>query len=430
MDASRKSNQVEKWLPAIVCAMASFFYIYEFIVRVIPSAIAGSLMQAFHLHAGGLGILASSFFWAYTPMQIPAGLLYDRYGPRRLLTISILLCAGATILFATTDNIYLAATARFMMGLTGAFAFIGPLLIGSRWLKSKHFSLFTGIVQLMGCIGAIAGLAPIAALSTHFGWRETNLSIAVLGFIFAIAMWITIRDHPEGHPVSIQQEWESETSRLKQVCHRSQTWWVGVYGLTTWAPITVLATLWGTPFLSSVYHIDATHAGGLISMIWVGIAVGSPLIGWWSNFIHSRRIPMWICSSLAILSSLGVIYSGAVPRWEMSCLLFALGVSAGGQVVSFGTVLDNNSDKVMGTAVGFNNMAVIAGAIVLQPLVGFLLSFFWNHDMQGGIPVYSSHEFHIALAIVPIVSLAGLFLGLFAVRETHCVRKFPTEGKS
>jgi len=75
-------------------------------------------------------------------------------------------------------------------------------------------------------------------------------------------------------------------------------------------------------------------------------------------------------------------------------------------------------------------MAVIAGAIVLQPLVGFLLSFFWNHDMQGGIPVYSSHEFHIALAIVPVMSFLGLLLSVFAVKETHCVRKFPTEGKS
>ena len=424
---------LERWLPIIVCSMASFFYIYDFLVRVVPSAITHPLMQAFHANAAGLGLLASAFFWGYAPMQIPAGLLYDHFGPRKLLSISILSCALATIAFSLTHDLVLASFCRFVMGFTGAFAFIGPLLIASRWFPPERFSFFTGVVQFMGCVGAIVGLSPIAALSHAFGWRQANILIALGGIAASALIWLIIRDYPPDRNVflvaSEVKEVEKPTTalrRLFEVCRLRQTWWIGLYGFSVWAPIDIIATLWGTPFLMSLYNISATKASGLVSIIWVGIGLGSPLIGWWSNYIHRRCLPTWICSILAFGAGIGMIYSGPIPLVWMAVLLFVLGFSAAGQIISFGLVLDNQRDAVMGTAVGFNNMVVILGGVFLQPLVGFLLSFFWHHEMRHGIPYYSMFEYHRALIIVPIVSLVGLFTSLFLIEETRCERKFPS----
>ncbi len=420
------SPRLARFLPIAVCSLASFFYIYEFTVRIAPSAMVDELMNAFSIRATGFSLLAAMFFYGYAPMQIPAGLLYDKIGPRFLLSLSTFLCALATVAFALTDSIAIAAVCRLVMGITASFAFIGALIIASRWFPPRYFALFAGIVQFMGCIGAIVGLAPIAALTTSIGWRSATVWMALVGVIFAVLMWLIIRDYPAGVKPLRSETHHYFRVRLTEVCTHPQTWWVALYSFTCWAPIDIFASVWGPSFLSNLYHINATKAAGLISLIWVGIAVGSPLAGWWSNHINRRCFPMLVCSLIGLVSSLLVIYGGTLPEWLMSIALFFFGVSASSQVIGFGLVLDNNRDDVMGTAVGFNNMAVVSGAVLLQPLVGFMLEAVWSHTTVDGLAFYSIGEFHIALAMIPLVCLLGIACSLWMVKETRCQRKFPT----
>ncbi len=412
--------------PLVVCSLASFFYIYEFTVRVAPSAMSDDLMSSFGIQASGFSILAAMFFYGYTPLQIPAGLLYDRVGPRFLLSLSTLLCALATAAFALTTHIEFAYFCRLIMGVTAAFAFIGALIIASRWFPPRHFALFAGIVQFMGCIGAIVGLAPIAALTGHLGWRPATMMIAAVGVVFSILMWLIIRDYPAGYQLNLEKKHERPHNRLKAVCQNSQTWWVALYSLTCWAPIDIFATVWGTPYLMNLYHTNATKAAAGISLIWLGIAIGSPVAGWWSSHINRRRTPMIVCSCIGLVASIAVLYCGALPKPIMAVFLFLFGVSASSQVIGFGLVLDNNRDAVMGTAVGFNNMAVITGGALLQPLVGFILDIIWNHEYINGIPFYSIQEFQKAMSMVPVICILGIICSVWFIKETHCKRKHPT----
>ena len=419
----KKSNGL---LPIFVCSLASFFYIYEFTVRIAPSAMVDELMSSFDIHAAGFSLLAAMFFYGYAPLQVPAGLLYDKVGPRLLLSVATFLCALATIAFGFTENIAIAYICRLVMGITAAFAFIGALLVASRWFPPRHFALFAGVVQFMGCIGAIVGLAPIAALTAAIGWRTATFWIAAVGILFALLMWLVIRDYPKGvKPVRSETHNHCKV-RLTEVCASKQTWWIAIYSFTCWAPIDIFATVWGTPFLSNLYHISTTQAAVYVSIIWIGIAIGSPIAGWWSSHINRRCLPMIICSIIGLISSIIVIYGGTLHPWLMSIALFFLGVSASSQVIAFGAVLDNNRDEVMGTAVGFNNMAVISGGVLLQPLVGFILEAVWNHQMVDGVPYYSISEFHSALIMIPIVCILGIIIGSRLIKETHCQRRHPT----
>lgn len=409
-------------LAVIIVSVSSLFYVYEFFLRVVPSALTGELMSEFHMDARALGIMSSLFFYAYIPMQIPAGLLGDRYGPRKLLSLAALVCAGAIFWFSSTDNYYVLLLTRFLIGLASAFAFIGPLMLAQRWFHPKHFAMITGLIQFMGCLGAIFGGTPLALLSAKYGWHATLYGAAVIGLVLFVLFWLVVRDYPKDYPhtshtqIDTKGEWE----RLKTVTHNPQTWAVGLVGMACWMPIVVFAALWGVPFLQTIYHVDAAHASAMTLWIWVGVAVGSPIVGWWSDKIQSRKLPLYLCFSFALVSSLAVVLMHHLNIVIMDIALFFFGFAAASQVVTFGLVADNNPPSVSGTSVAINNMAVIFGGLIFQPLVGFILRGVWDHKMLNGIPVYSIHAYTLALVSIPIGCFIGLLAITFLIKETHC----------
>ncbi|MCH9769623.1 MAG: MFS transporter, partial [Gammaproteobacteria bacterium] len=184
-------------MPTIIGIVASTFYFYDFIIRVMPMAMTHQLMSSFHIDAGQLSIFFSSFFYGYALMQIPAGTLCDRIGARRLLTIGATICALATIGFSLTNNFTIAIIMRFTMGLTASIAYLGALWVGAHWLGSKRFAMYAGLVQVLGCMGAIIGSAPVAHLTRLYSWQHTALIIACIGAFIAGLNWLVIRDKPK-----------------------------------------------------------------------------------------------------------------------------------------------------------------------------------------------------------------------------------------
>lgn len=410
------------WRATIICSLAMLFYVYEFTLRTVPSAITHELMRDFQIQAAGLGLMTSLFYWGYTPMQIPVGLLYDKLGARLLLTIAMACCVLGTILFGASYNLYLASFAFFIIGFASSFAFIGTLVLASRWFPAKYFAMIAGIVQFMGSIGAVVGQAPISLVTRKIGWHHTLYWLAGIGFIILMLIWTLIRDGGSSYVAKRPQLAKplTELQRLAIVCKNSQTWWTAVYAFTSWAPMILFAGLWGIPFLMVMYHVSAAKAAIGTSILWLGNAFGSPFFGWWSNYIHLRRMPMVVCSIIGFITAIYVLYIPHPPLAMMYIALFFFGVASSGQMISFGVVHDNNPSSVEGTAIGFNNMAVIIGGIILPPMVGLILKFHWNGAMQNNVPIYNLSDYHIALAIIPLCSLLGLVVAKFFIHETRC----------
>lgn len=409
-----------KFLPYIICTLAALFYLYEFVLQVSPGVMTNQLMRDIGLNAASLGVMSAFYYYAYTPMQFPAGLLYDKYGPRLLITIAILICAAGALFFGLTDSLALASAGRFFMGVGSAFSFIGALVLVSRWFPPKYFALLAGVVQLMSSIGAMAGELPLAIVIDRFGWRHTILALAVIGLLLAAAVWLVVKDNPPGAKPVHTEAHAGEAGRLKTVLGSRLFWIIGVYSFTTWAPITAFAALWGVPFLAAMYNIDTKTASAACSMIWLGIGIGSPFIGWWSDHIGKRCLPLVLCSVLAFITSVIVIYAPHVSWKMMYVLLFLFGFAASSQALSFGLVKDVSQPRVVGAAIGFNNMAVVAGGALFQPLIGFILHQRWNGLVENGIPVYNLTDYRWALFVLPVCSFIGIFLALLGLPETRC----------
>jgi len=412
------------FLPYVICLLGAMFYLYEFVLQVSPAVMTSELMRDFQLNAAGLGAMAAFYYYSYTPMQLPAGLLYDRFGTRILITVAIGICTLGAFCFSLTHSVAIASFGRLLMGVGSAFSFIGAILLVSRWLPPQYFALMAGVIQLMSSVGAIAGQAPLAAAIATWGWRSTLFTVAVLGLLLGVFTWFLLKEkNPPAHNNKAHvatNEWQ----RLRKVCGNSQTWWIALFSFMAWAPIVAFAALWGIPFLVVAYGISTKVASTACAMIWVGIGVGSPFIGWWSDKIGRRCLPLTLTAFLGFIAAAITIYFTHLNIvWLYICLFF-IGVGAAGQALSFGLVRDRSDSSIVGTAVGFNNMAVVAGGALFQPLIGILLHWHSTGEMQQGAPVYNLADYQIALILVPLCYLAAALISRFLIKETHCLPQY------
>ncbi len=401
---------------SFIVGLATCFYLYEFFLRVMPTVITQELMQDFNISTATLGHLLAGFFYAYALMQIPAGILCDKYGPKLCLIVSVAVCSAATFLFQATSNFWVAEIARMAIGAVSSCAFIGSLTLSARWFEDRHQALVAGMVQVMGCVGAIFAGPPVAMLVDTCGWRASLYYSAWFGVVLALSYVWCIQDTPHNETKEEQKSQSEPTlTLLKHVSQNPQSWYVGLLAFASWAPIAIFAESWGIPFLSLLQDISRQQATEQVMWVWIAMAVASPIAGWWSNYWQLRKTPILILLSIGLIASSILVYCPPTTPWMVSCLLALLGVSSAAQPITFGMVNDHNKPSAIGTAVAVNNMALIASAMVLQPLTGVLID--WS---QGLHAAPSLIHYQQAFTCVPICCLATILICLLFTKETHC----------
>jgi MFS family permease len=401
--------------------LAAMFLFYEMGVQVSPSMMTSVLMRDMHVDAAVLGLGLGFYFYSYALMQIPAGLLFDRMPTRRLLTIAIFICVLGVVFFAYTTHIWLAALGRFFTGFGSAFAFIGVLVVATKWFEARYFAFLVGLAQLLAAIGAISGEVPLAYLLNHFDWRQASLILAAIGAVLCLLIVVFLRDPPR-MKVRPSDRFESASlwPSLRQVLVNPQSGWLALYAFAAWAPMTAFAELWGVPYLMAVYHLDHAAAATAVAMVWLGVGLTSPVLGWLSDRLGRRCILLNTCAVLGLLASGLVIYVPGIPLLWAHVLLFVFGMGVAGQILSFAVVKDINQSQVSGTAIGVNNMAVVIGGAVFQPLVGWLMHQHFHSVVISDVPQYTVADYRYGLSVVPVCFALGLLASAFFIRETYC----------
>ncbi len=396
-------------------ATGATFYLYEFFLRVLPAVFSQEIMTHLQIHATCFGITTAAFFLSYVPMQVPAGLLGDHFGPKRILAFMTALAGASCLIFVHADHWPQAAFARGLMGFGASFAYLAPLMLAARWLPARHFALTAGLVQAMGCAGALFGTRPVTLLADHYGWLNTLKYAGYAGFALAIILLLTINDHPDPNH-DVQQNVKGSWQNLCRVIRSPQAWYTGLVAFATWAPMSIFTELWGTPFLTESLDISTDAAAHDTGWVWWGVALGGPQFGHLTTLWERRKPPLILGLSLSFVMSLLITYATNMPATLLSCCLFLLGIGCGVQAVTFGLVRDHNQSDTAGTASGFNNMILVMGAMTLQPFTGFLLDQIDHHPQ---IFHYTTHAFHGAFVLIPLSILMGLLITWFALKETY-----------
>lgn len=404
----------------IIWALAAAFYFYEFLLQVSPNIMVPELMGTFHIDAGQLGNLAACYFYIYAVMQIPSGFLLDRYGPRYLLTFGTLICMIGSLLFGTAGHLVQAQIGRFCIGLGGAFAVIGALKLIVNWFPRNRFAFLTGLTITIGMLGAVGGQTPLALLVEAFGWRESMIILGIAGGILSIMIWRTIRDYPPNR-LSSHKKITTPFTGLWQVLKSRPTWLTAIYGGLMFAPSSILGALWGVPFLMASYDITRPVAASIISILFVGWAIGSPTGGYFSDYLNKRALTLLVGTVGALLTLICFLYI-PMPLVLLSATLFAFGFFSSLFLPSYAIVQEINPLQSCATALGLMNMVNMLGGAFGQPIIGWILDQTWRGHFENGIRAYSSANFRIAFLMLPvclIIALCMLFLIHRSLKKIH-----------
>lgn len=405
-----------------VWVLAAGFFFAEYFARVAPSVMVPDLMRVFHVDALSLGALSSFFYYAYVGMQLPVGTLVDRYGAHRLLTTMAGICGLACILFAMSHSLWVASLARFLMGFSAAFAFVGALSLARTWFSPSKFGMLAGATQALGMLGAAVGEAPVSLLVTHFGYRFAMIAIGVVLLVLAVLMALFMRDHPEdviqkseARAKSIQNSlWKN----LRVVLSTRQCWLNGVFVGFLFAPTAAFAELWGATYLHAVYSVPKTVAAGMSGAIFIGFAVSSPLVGWLSDRIKKRK-PIMLASAILSFVFLSLaLYTPHLNSWLVALLLFLYGASNVAVATSYAVASEVVDAEVAATSMSFANMASVIIGALFQPIIGELLVLGWNHVVSHGVPIYSPHDFRVAMLSLPACLLVSI-VSWFFIKESY-----------
>lgn len=410
-------------LPWIVWGLGCIFYFYESLLQVSPSVMGAELMRDFAITSQTLGFLSGIYYYSYSPMQLPCGVLMDHFGPRIMLTIATAVCAISTIAFGVTDSLFMACVARLMIGFGSAFAAVGTMKLAANWFSSDHFALLTGLMVTIGMLGAISGETPLALLVDHNGWRQSMSIMGIIGLILAMLIFIIAKDYPQMSAKTARENKDPEQDPMLKsliaILKNKQLWLIATYGGLMYMATPVFCGLWGVPFLMFKMQIAKSIAANYISLVFIGWAIASPLWGICSNRIGLRKPPMYIGAIGALCTSLLFIYAPIESGWLMGSLLFAFGIFSAGFLCAFSVAKELCNSHYVATGLGFMNMLNMVGIAVAQPFIGFILDRFWAGELINNVRVYPLHAYHIGLSILPIGIFISLLI-LFQVRETYC----------
>lgn len=405
----------------VICTLAAIFYCYEYLLRIEPGVMVAQLMQQFQANATQIGMLSAFYYFIYTPMQIVVGLLSDLYGPRRILTLAITTCAIGSYVFSIATTLEVAAFGRLLIGFGSAFAFVIVLKLAASWLPKRFFALFVGLATALGMLGGMLGSIVLSDMVRNLGWQHTINAGTILGIVLIPLIWLVIRDKPQelpGSGVVNKPQYKATFIGLAKILKKPQMWLNGSIAGLMYLSLSLFAELWGNSFLASVYHLSASNVASANSMVFLGWLVGGPLVGYVSDIVYSRKIPLSIGCLVSALSISLIIYCPQFSAHWLYTLLFIFGVFSSFEVLCFAVSKENNPDNLVATASSFTNLLTMAGGIVCQPLVGRILDNTWSGQITNGIRVYSLANYQLALTILPVAFLLGFIL-TFWLRETH-----------
>jgi len=397
------------WLAAVI------YVIYQFGLQVSVAVFSPELAQDLKLSNSGLGVMAALFPLAYGLTQVPAGVLLDRFSPRFLMTGSAFVCALAAFVFGHAHSELIAGSARFMMGVGAAFAFIGASFLAGRWFAPERFAFFIGLTEMGGMIGAASSDLMAGSLEHLMSWREMFFFVGVFGLTLALGILLIVRDAPPDfqHPQS-----GSEITLEQQVgalLTNKQIWLAGAFYFLSLGSLLGFAGLWNVPFQLS-FDLTVSEAALATALIFIGWGFGSVLGGWLSDRIGRRPI-LFTCVAGHMVFMAIILFTPILPFPVIWFLRLGLGFFGGMNIVAFALACDHAPAAFRGTTLGLINTLGFAGVTVLQILPGLLLS--------GSIEPISTREYEWVLSAYLVALLLAATLLVFT-REGQRASQTPS----
>ncbi|MEU3445912.1 MFS transporter [Streptomyces thermolilacinus] len=385
---------------ALVWGVGVCVYLVAVVFRTSLGVAGLDAADRFHVNASSLSAFSILQLLVYAGMQIPVGLLVDRLGTRKVLTLGIVLFTAGQLGFALSPSYGMALAARALLGCGDAMTFISVLRLGSRWFPARRGPMIVQIAGLFGVVGNLLSTIVLARTLDSLGWTATFAGSSLAGLVVFVLVVAFLKDHPEGfepEPVphagvayvrhQIARAWREPGTRLGMWVH-----------FTTQFPAMVFLLLWGMPFLVEAQGLSRGRAGELLTVVVLSNMVVGLVYGQLIARHHAARAPL----ALGTIGATALVWAGTVtypgdhaPMWLLVALCAVLGACGPASMIGFDFARPANPPERQGTASGIVNIGGFTASMTTLFAIGVLL------DATGG-------SYRVAFSSVFVLQALGV----------------------
>lgn len=373
---------------AIFAAIVAALTMSQF-MRAAVSVVAPDIMAEARLTPEAYGLMAGAFFLGVAVAQVPIGLLFDRFGARITISVSLVVAALGTFGFAAADGFAFLFAGRFVIGVGFASALMGGLVVAARWFPPDRFSQITGLfIAVSAATGLMGAATPMAWLSAAIGWRAAFVVAAVLTLVSAALVWALVRDAPPGHAWHARRP-ESAREQVMgylTILRLPGIGWIMLMAAVGYATLITLVGVWVGPYLHDVHGLDGIARGNVLSALVAGSIVGLLLYGPLDRWADTRKYVV-VAGALSSACLLGLLAAVARPPVALVAgFLFLYGVIGSYYITNITLGRAHYPDHLVGRGVTTVNLCTFIGVIVVQFASARLMGAFGADGPAAPVP--------------------------------------------
>ena len=404
-------------------------YMLAFFHRFAPAMVSAELAQAFGITAAALGSLAAMYFYIYTAMQIPAGVLADTLGSRFAVTLGNIVAGAGSVVFGMAETFATASIGRFLVGLGVSVVFVGLMKSNTVWFSERRYGTVSGLTLLLGNVGAIAATGPLALMLMHVDWRTLFVVLGIFAIGLGLVSWWLVRDKPEDLGFPSVREMEGQAAHAPRTRHwihdlravlANRRLWPGFFydfGMT--GSLFGMLGLWAVPLLRDVHGLSRGEASVYATLATAAFALGCLAAGSLSDRLHRRRPVLQAGALIYLLACLALLFLPWTPGAGALGLFALLGLSAGSFVVAYAHAKEVTAPAFSGMAIALVNTGLFLGTALFQPLFGAAMDLAWDGRLLDGVPVYAAADYRRGLWLLAGFAAMAAIASRFLV-ETNC----------
>jgi MFS family permease len=365
--------------------------------------------ERFHASAAEISFFTVLQLLVYAGLQIPVGVLVDRFGSRAMIAGGALLMGLGQLQLAFAENIPGGVLGRVLVGAGDAMTFIAVIRLIPLWFAPARVPLLTQLTGMSGQLGQLFSVVPFAMILHSAGWTPAFLTLAAMSGLAVVLVLVLLQDLPPGHPapeptqglratgVSLAHAWRQPGTRLGLWSH-----------FTVQFSGTVFALAWGYPFLMSAQGLDAGTVSALMALYVAAAIAAGPLMGSFVSRHPLRRSTMVLLISAGTAAAWAAVLlmPGRSPLWLLAGLVVVLAVGGPGSMIGFDFARTFNPAHRIGTATGIVNVGGFIAALLAIFLIGLVLDVLHASGYSRG-DLYALEPFRIALSVQFLLLAAG-----------------------
>ena len=401
---SVKQNSMRGWASWIIVAL---FFFLDYCLKNSIGALGSTLIHDYNMTHTQFSQISAAFPLAYLFLQIPAGILVDKYGPRWVITSAAAICGIGCLLFANVYSYHCMLIGRALIGAGAAFSLVTCSKIAAIWFDPRRFAFLFGIMIMIAFTGAFIGMRTVVPIIDTLGWKNAMFMASAICLILSFIMATIIRDTVDNSPYKMEnnQSIMDLTKEILMVMTSKQAWLLALFAGLMFVPTTVIAT-WGPQVLSDKFNIDEKITPQLTSWLFMGWIVGSPISGYISDYLGRRKPVMMLSAVTTFIFSSILVFSTTLSEKAMMNLIFIVGVCSSGFALSFTVLKESYSNDLVGAAMGFmNSMNTLFewGSIIIA---GYTVALYSNYL---ALPIGQS-ALEASFYIIPVSLLLSIII--------------------